>query len=122
MNFLDKRKEKEMLKKIKEFFRERKIEKSLFNFPAFSERYANGEKMPNEEGVCLGTIKRKNKPDFEIVDKSRNIPIAFIGSTKNLDVNKEWENFVNSIKPLERKKKWLFFLRGRYEKEKNIKN
>lgn len=90
MNFLDKRKEKEMLKKIKEFFRERKIEKSLFNFPAFSERYANGEKMPNEEGVCLGTIKRKNKPDFEIVDKSRNIPIAFIGSTKNLDERNEY--------------------------------
>ena len=79
-----------MLKKIKEFFRERKIEKSLFNFPAFSERYANGEKMPNEEGVCLGTIKRKNKPDFEIVDKSRNIPIAFIGSTKNLDERNEY--------------------------------
>ena len=46
--------------------------------------------MPNEEGVCLGTIKRKNKPDFESVDKSRNIPIAFIGSTKNLDERNEY--------------------------------
>ena len=25
------------------------------------------------------------------------------------DVNKEWDKFVNDIKPLKRKKKWLFF-------------
>ena len=41
--------------------------------------------MPNEEGVWLGNIKRKNKIDFEIVDKNTNVPIAFISSTKNLD-------------------------------------
>lgn len=41
--------------------------------------------MPNEEGVWLGNIKRKNKPDFEIVDSNTNVPIAYISNTKNLD-------------------------------------
>ena len=84
MNFLDKRKEKNMFKKIKEFFKERKIEKSLFNSPAFLKRYANREKMPNEEGIWLGNIK-KGRTDFEIVDSNTNVPIAFISSSKSLD-------------------------------------
>ena len=83
MNFLDKRKEKNMFKKIKEFFKERKIEKSLFNSPAFSARYTNGGKMPNTEGIWLGNIKKRGT-DFEIVDSNQNIPIAFISSSKNL--------------------------------------
>ena len=83
MNFLDKRKEKNMFKKIKEFFKERKIEKSLFNSPAFSARYTNGGKMPNTEGIWLGNIKKRGT-DFEIVDSNQNIPIAFISGSKNL--------------------------------------
>jgi len=83
MNFLDKRKEKNMFKKIKEFFKERKIEKSLFNSPVFSARYTNGGKMPNTEGIWLGNIKKRGT-DFEIVDSNQNIPIAFISSSKNL--------------------------------------
>lgn len=73
-----------MFKKIKEFFKERKIEKSLFNSPAFLKRYANREKMPNEEGIWLGNIK-KGRTDFEIVDSNTNVPIAFISSSKSLD-------------------------------------
>lgn len=72
-----------MFKKIKEFFRERKIEKNLFNSPAFLERYTNGEKMPNEEGIWLGNIK-KGERNFEIVDSNKKIPIAFISGSKNL--------------------------------------
>lgn len=83
MNFLDKRKEKNMFKKIKEFFKERKIEKSLFNSPAFSARYTNGGKMPNTEGIWLGNIKKRGT-DFEIVDSNQNIPITFISGSKNL--------------------------------------
>ena len=79
-----------MFKKIKEFFWKRKkgdILNPLSSFERyiFSERYANEEKMPNEEGVWLGNIKRKNKPDFEIVDSNTNVPIAYISNTKNLD-------------------------------------
>ena len=72
-----------MFKKIKEFFKERKIEKSLFNSPVFSARYTNGGKMPNTEGIWLGNIKKRGT-DFEIVDSNQNIPIAFISSSKNL--------------------------------------
>lgn len=74
-----------MFKKIKQFFKERKKEKVFFNSIGFSSRYANDEKMPNEEGVWLGNLKRKNKTDFEIVDRNTNVPISFISSTKNLD-------------------------------------
>lgn len=79
-----------MFKRIKEFFRKRKKGEFLNSLDSveryiFSSRFANEEKMPNEEGVWLGNIKRKNKPDFEIVDSNTNVPIAFIGSTKNLD-------------------------------------
>ena len=79
-----------MFKKIKEFFWKRKKGDLLnplssFERYIFSERYANEEKMPNEEGVWLGNIKRKNKPDFEIVDSNKNVPIAYISNTKNLD-------------------------------------
>ena len=72
-----------MFKKIKEFFMEREIEKSLFNSSVFSERYTNGEKMPNDEGIWLGNIKKRGT-DFEIVDSNKKIPIAFISSSKNL--------------------------------------
>lgn len=84
-----------MFKRIKEFFWKRK-KRELLNSLSFAERYsfssrfANEEKMPNEEGVWLGNIKRKNKPDFEIVDGNTNVPIAFIGSTKNLDERSEY--------------------------------
>lgn len=84
-----------MFKRIKEFFWKRK-KGELLNSLSFTERYsflsryANDDKMPNEEGVWLGNIKRKNKPDFEIVDKNTNVPIAFIGSTKNLDERSEY--------------------------------
>lgn len=79
-----------MFKKIKEFFWKRKkrdLLNSLNSFERyiFSKRYANEEKMPNEEGVWVGNIKRKNKPEFELVDKNKNIPIVFSSSTKNLD-------------------------------------
>ena len=79
-----------MFKRIKQFL-QRKKKRELLNSlsflerHSFSSRYANEEKMPNEEGVWLGNIKRKNKIDFEIVDKNTNVPIAFISSTKNLD-------------------------------------
>lgn len=83
-----------MFKRIKQFL-QRKKKRELLNSlsflerHSFSSRYANEEKMPNEEGVWLGNIKRKNKPDFEIVDKNKNIPIAFISSTKNLNERSE---------------------------------
>lgn len=86
---------KNMFKKIKEFFWKRKKGELLNSLSfmerySFSSRYANDDKMPNEEGVWLGNIKRKNKPDFEIVDGNTNVPIAFINSTKNLDERSEY--------------------------------
>lgn len=74
-----------MFKKIKQFFLERKKEKDFFNCAGFSSRYANDEKMPNDEGIWLGNLKRNNKTDFEIVDKNTSIPISFISTSKNLD-------------------------------------
>ena len=74
-----------MFKKIKQFFLKRKKEKDFFNCIGFSTRYANEEKMPNEEGIWLGNLKRNNKTDFEIVDKNTSIPISFISTSKNLD-------------------------------------
>lgn len=79
-----------MFKRIKEFFWKRKKGELLNSLDSverysFSSRFANDNKMPNEEGVWLGNIKRKNKADFEIVDKNTNVPIAFISSTKNLN-------------------------------------
>ena len=84
-----------MFKKIKEFFWKRKkgdLLNSLNSFERyiFSKRYASEEKMPNEEGVWVGNIKRKNKPEFELVDKNKNIPIAFSSSTKNLEERSEY--------------------------------
>ena len=89
------RKEKNMFKRIKEFFWKRKkgeLLNSLNSFERyiFSKRYANEEKMPNEEGVWVGNIKRKNKPEFELVDKNKNIPIVFSSSTKNLEERSEY--------------------------------
>ena len=79
-----------MFKKIKQFFLKRKKEKEFFNCAGFSSRYANEEKMPNEEGIWLGNIKRNNKTDFEIVDKNTIIPISFISTSKNLDERSEY--------------------------------
>lgn len=43
---------------------------------------------------------------FKVLTEKKNdeLLMSFIN-----DVNKEWEKFVNDIKPLKRKKKWLFF-------------
>ena len=43
---------------------------------------------------------------FKVLAEKKNdeMLMSFIN-----DVNKEWDKFVNDIKPLKRKKKWLFF-------------
>lgn len=84
-----------MFKRIKEFFWKRKKGELLNSLDSverysFSSRFANDNKMPNEEGVWLGNIKRKNKPEFELVDSNTNVPIAFISSSKSLEERSEY--------------------------------